>query len=271
MKDKVQFVIIALLGIVAFIIFFGFVLSNIDPNNKLEAYTLAISFVGIFATFGGAYLGAKISGENASQIAKKERIISSVMNNLEFNKGILNDFDFIIANDLKEIIEMNNLKDIDSLIVFYIKLTRLNNNLESIIKSGKQKGVFSLIMFDYENLKMYLDSLLKIVKNEYDKAFSLVGKSIGLKEVDTLVEFSDQNYIRFEEQGNGRFVITKISGREKNESVDMEKLNSMYKRSDINTEIIFKNIHKVRNTWEEFTFKDVRDINSFINYYYKIS
>lgn len=192
------------------------------------------------------------------------------MNNLEFNKGILNDFDFIIANDLKEIIEMNNLKDIDSLIVFYIKLTRVKNNLESIIKSGKQKGVFSLIMFDYENLKMYLDSLLKIVKNEYDKAFSLVGKSIGLKEVDELVEFSDQNYIRFEEQGNGRFVITKISGREKNESVDMEKLNLMYKRSDINTEIIFKNIHKVRNTWEEFTFKDVRDINSFINYYYKI-
>ncbi|WP_142923672.1 hypothetical protein, partial [Mammaliicoccus sciuri] len=67
------------------------------------------------------------------------------MNNLEFNKDILNDFNFIIANDLKEIIEMNNLQDIDSLIVFYNKLTRLKNNLESIIKSGKQKGVFSLI------------------------------------------------------------------------------------------------------------------------------
>ncbi|WP_436864287.1 hypothetical protein [Mammaliicoccus sciuri] len=270
MKDKIQFVIIALLGIVAFILFFGFFLSNIDPDNKLEAYTLAISFVGIFATFGGAYLGAKISGENASQIAKKERIISSVMNNLEFNKDILNDFNFIIANDLKEIIEMNNLQDIDSLIVFYNKLTRLKNNLESIIKSGKQKGVFSLIMFDYENLKVYLDSLLKIVQNEYDQTFSLVGKSIGLKEVDTVVEFSDQNYICFEEQDNGRFVIANISGSEKNVSVDMEKLNSMYKKSDINTEIIFKNIHKVRNTWEKFTFKDVRDINSFINYYYKI-
>ncbi|RIO01714.1 hypothetical protein BUZ99_09845, partial [Mammaliicoccus sciuri] len=119
-------------------------------------------------------------------------------------------------------------------------------------------------------LKVYLDSLLKIVQNEYDQTFSLVGKSIGLKEVDTVVEFSDQNYICFEEQDNGRFVIANISGSEKNVSVDMEKLNSMYKKSDINTEIIFKNIHKVRNTWEKFTFKDVRDINSFINYYYKI-
>ncbi|RTX74374.1 hypothetical protein CD117_02920 [Mammaliicoccus sciuri] len=72
MKDKVQFVITALLGIVAFILFFGFVLSNIDPDNKLEAYTLAISFVGIFATFGGAYLGAKIAGENALNLKEKE-------------------------------------------------------------------------------------------------------------------------------------------------------------------------------------------------------
>lgn len=73
MKDKVQFVLIVLLGIVAFILFFGFVLSSIDPNNKLEAYTLAISFVGIFATFGGAYLGARISGKYAIKVANKER------------------------------------------------------------------------------------------------------------------------------------------------------------------------------------------------------
>ncbi|MGS2600415.1 hypothetical protein [Mammaliicoccus sciuri] len=77
MKDKVQFVIIALLGIVAFILFFGFVLSNIDPNNKLEAYTLAISFVGIFATFGGAYLGAKIAGNQSNKLFEKQIKIQS--------------------------------------------------------------------------------------------------------------------------------------------------------------------------------------------------
>ncbi|MBO3062920.1 hypothetical protein [Mammaliicoccus fleurettii] len=77
MKDKLQFVIIALLGIVAFILFFGFVLSNIDPNNKLEAYTLAISFVGIFATFGGAYLGAKIAGNQSNKLFEKQIKIQS--------------------------------------------------------------------------------------------------------------------------------------------------------------------------------------------------
>lgn len=76
MKDKVQFVLIVLLSIVAFILFFGFVLSNIDPNNKLEAYTLAISFVGIFATFGGAYLGAKIAGQDAIKLSNQQVLIT---------------------------------------------------------------------------------------------------------------------------------------------------------------------------------------------------
>lgn len=89
MKDKVQFVIIALLGIVAFILFFGFVLSNIDPNNKLEAYTLAISFVGIFATFGGAYLGAKIAGDNAIKIHKENLKAQIALNEVEKNQKLI--------------------------------------------------------------------------------------------------------------------------------------------------------------------------------------
>ncbi|MEB7768516.1 hypothetical protein [Mammaliicoccus sciuri] len=80
MKDKVQFVLIVLLGIVAFILFFGFVLSNIDPNNKLEAYTLAISFVGIFATFGGAYLGALIAGKYTLKTLKLSEDIKREIN-----------------------------------------------------------------------------------------------------------------------------------------------------------------------------------------------
>ncbi|QPW14177.1 hypothetical protein I7830_10970 [Mammaliicoccus sciuri] len=77
MKDKVQFVLIVFLGVVVFILFFGFVLSNIDPRNKLEAYTLAISFVGIFATFGGAYLGAKIAGNQSNKLFEKQMKIQS--------------------------------------------------------------------------------------------------------------------------------------------------------------------------------------------------
>lgn len=72
-KDKTTIGIIIAMAVIAFVLLFGFVFGNIDPKNKLEAYTLAISFVGIFATIIGAYLGAKISGDNAIEILEIDR------------------------------------------------------------------------------------------------------------------------------------------------------------------------------------------------------
>lgn len=77
MKDKIVIISIVALGLFAFVLFFGFVLSNVDPDNKLEGYTLAISFIGVFATFGGAYLGAKIAGDNASKLFERRMNIQS--------------------------------------------------------------------------------------------------------------------------------------------------------------------------------------------------
>ena len=70
--------VITIIGVIslmmfAFIFTVGYILSNIDPKNKLEGYTIAISFIGIFATFGGAYLGAKIAGDNARNIYEKQK------------------------------------------------------------------------------------------------------------------------------------------------------------------------------------------------------
>ena len=73
MKDKLNLILLAVIGVFAFVLFFGFILSNIDWDNKLEAFTLAISFVGIFATFGGAYLGAKIAGDKALEISNEDK------------------------------------------------------------------------------------------------------------------------------------------------------------------------------------------------------
>ena len=49
-------------------------------------------FLGLFATFGGAYWGAKVSGEKASKIAKNQMIMDDLKmystNNREFIKRI---------------------------------------------------------------------------------------------------------------------------------------------------------------------------------------
>ena len=75
LDGKTVITIIGVIGLMifAFIFTIGYILSNIDPENKLEGYTIAISFIGIFATFGGAYLGAKIAGDNARNIYEKQK------------------------------------------------------------------------------------------------------------------------------------------------------------------------------------------------------
>lgn len=76
-KDKTTIGIISAMAVIAFVLLFGFVFGNIDPKNKLEAYTLAISFAGLFATFGGAYLGAKISANTAIKLARQDRNVEN--------------------------------------------------------------------------------------------------------------------------------------------------------------------------------------------------
>lgn len=75
LDGKTVITIIGVIGLMifAFIFTIGYILSNIDPENKLEGYTIAISFIWIFATFGGAYLGAKIAGDNARNIYEKQK------------------------------------------------------------------------------------------------------------------------------------------------------------------------------------------------------
>ncbi|MEB8263399.1 hypothetical protein [Mammaliicoccus sciuri] len=147
MKDKVQFVIIALLGIVAFILFFGFVLSNIDPNNKLEAYTLAISFVGIFATFGGAYLGAKIAGDNAIKLLNMQ------------NK----DKDKIVYRKIELLFRQNN-----AIAKTYIKTLKTEDLTEQLINIIKAQSDIIL-----HNVNMILLSDINVETGKFIDAINI--------------------------------------------------------------------------------------------------
>ncbi|QGP76213.1 hypothetical protein [Tetragenococcus halophilus] len=57
------------LFLIVFVYFIDKVFNGSMDINKLNSL---ISFIGIFATFGGAYLGAKISGENANELFAKQ-------------------------------------------------------------------------------------------------------------------------------------------------------------------------------------------------------
>ncbi|MGX0517471.1 hypothetical protein [Staphylococcus hominis] len=61
-------IIIFFLSIFSFILLVGYLLNEASKSKDLQGFQVAISFLGIFATFGGAYLGAKISGDNARKL-----------------------------------------------------------------------------------------------------------------------------------------------------------------------------------------------------------
>lgn len=70
LKTK-KWCIIILIGLIIFG-FFIYVITQqgIEYKDKLM---VCISFAGLFATFGGAYLGAKISGDNARKLYEKQK------------------------------------------------------------------------------------------------------------------------------------------------------------------------------------------------------
>ncbi|MFK5675420.1 hypothetical protein JTZ62_05275 [Mammaliicoccus sciuri] len=222
MKDRVQFVIIALLGIVAFIIFFGFVLSNIDPNNKLEAYTLAISFVGVFATFGGAYLGARLAGEYTLETVKKQNEYSQNRKNIKIkNKAtialidVMNESNYL-SKHLQNIYEQNNVnilisndKIIDIFAKPFVALANENETYESdksiyisilhyISECNRMRNYSMHSVSNYElndDIRDYYLSNTEITKrNEMEKsteksiADAFIVYNILLKEIEKLKE-----------------------------------------------------------------------------------
>ncbi|PTH63612.1 hypothetical protein BU583_02590 [Staphylococcus agnetis] len=61
-----------LLAMPIFIFSLAVVIESIFKIEFQDCLMISISFLGIFATFGGAYLGAKIAGDNALKLKEKE-------------------------------------------------------------------------------------------------------------------------------------------------------------------------------------------------------
>lgn len=168
-KTVITIIGVISLMIFAFIFTIGYILSNVDPENKLEGYTIAISFIGIFATFGGAYLGAKISGENSKEIFKKDLKLRNIENNITGNIAVLKNIEKIKT----EIDENNKLNDNNETNKYYIQSNFLDSSkhieeMDKIAEEIKDQHIdkASLIInidFDglYENIKA-----LKKIKND---------------------------------------------------------------------------------------------------------
>lgn len=133
-----------------------------DFKNAKDTLTIIISIIALFTTFGGAYLGAKISGENTKKIEiERQRVqnLTTSMSLVKDIKSIIDEFDeniFKIApNYSTKGLKKNNL---------FGKATKHDNLNEQQVK----------------NLNNYLkengENIVKQINNltQYEKAYYIM-------------------------------------------------------------------------------------------------
>ncbi|CDR61306.1 hypothetical protein [Staphylococcus schweitzeri] len=95
-KTILNIVLIIILAIISFVLVVGYMISSVDSKHSITGYSIAISFLGIFSTFGGAYLGAKISGDNATKLLEKEYEKKSIKDREKIKIRLRMSMDFIV-------------------------------------------------------------------------------------------------------------------------------------------------------------------------------
>lgn len=259
---------IGLLFIFTFILSVGYVLSNIDPKNKLQGYTIAISFIGIFATFGGAYLGAKISGENAIKLAKKESMINDLNRTMESNKKVLESFNnkglkrnldfYLNKNDLKNTFDVN-----DFMIKFFdfkkmFRHFKMNNDFES---------TFPLLSYDFKELETRIEYLgdelwkcndaIGIYLSNLIKEYGYNNHTIYVYSSGMAIYKIDDGSAIIETEHEGKKVDINLKISEVNKAINYDELRN-----------INKELENFKEYWSGFKFKTKDDIRDFIAEYY---
>ncbi|MEB6413649.1 hypothetical protein [Staphylococcus saprophyticus] len=106
LNEKIKtLVIIFLILILAFIL--GILVHKIGLENPIE---VSLLFLGLFATFGGAYLGAKISANTAIKLSRLDKNIENSKNMLITMREINNVREKIIEKLKDNIIKLGELE-----------------------------------------------------------------------------------------------------------------------------------------------------------------
>lgn len=171
-KTVITIIVVISLVIFAFIFTVGFILSNIDPENKLEGYAIAISFIGIFATFGGAYLGAKMAGKYTLQTVRMNEDIKREINEKKAKHLIEN-----LVSITKDMLDRARPQDASGMLLFkeneyqplnefYIK--EIEKSLQDINNFRVSENYFYLNKNSMRTLEDLYSIVFKLVFNIND-------------------------------------------------------------------------------------------------------
>lgn len=265
-KTILNIVLIIILAIISFVLVVGYIISSVDPNHSITGYSIAISFVGVFATFGGAYLGAKISGDNARKLAKNESMISDLIRANEYNYVVLEKFNNSkLRNDidfLKHMKHINGYLDVNNL---YSKVIYMNQEIDEILKNDKMNYVFPLINLNFNELKCELRKLQSCLLESIEcciKELDKIIKSYGYNDFE-IIE-NECKCLILDDSGD-----LKVNINTKSEKNIFLKVNEVRELKVHNVKEINEMIYEIIIFWEGFKFKSNEDIREYIANYYR--
>ncbi|MEB5644789.1 hypothetical protein [Staphylococcus epidermidis] len=155
---------IVFIFIVILLLVFYYIVATLKGIEYKDKIMMCISFTSLFATFGGAYLGAKVSGDNARKLYEFQRdeTENKIINKIEFNTN---------KKMMKVIKHSNNAKE--SKLLLYVA-PEDNRNYDKIMNTVKMEflelidgyafPIIELIKEKeiYENSPQLYQSLLKM-------------------------------------------------------------------------------------------------------------
>lgn len=199
MKIK-KFTVIA--SLVLLISVFCFYINSQKGLVFKDKITICISFSSLFATLGGAYLGAKISGDNSRKLVKRQLEISNIeskydrnvelielSNNLNcsIKKG-LNSIDISILDIIKP--EYNYYRKMNSV---YCRLMQMSYAIGEYDRKRKKQylngnNISTIILKDIEKVTRNMEEVNELFKN-IDSHIENKAESKWIKECNNNEEF----------------------------------------------------------------------------------
>lgn len=136
-----------------------------------ELLKIIISTIALFTTFGGAYFGAKISGENSLKLAKKQLIMEDLKEHSKNDRKVLNDINEPVTSELIQ--NVNNYDIPLTIAGFFLKrrnIIKLNKLLTNVLSN------YELSQSVYYPLEIY-----RATVNKYEKLYEKIYEEITEK------------------------------------------------------------------------------------------
>lgn len=281
--------LIIIILVISAVLLLNFLISKVTNLDLKERLSAILGFIGLFATAGGAYWGAKISGDVSRELLRKQLVINTFETKYDKNVKLISKFQSLIVeieHECKKIdlidFKFINSKSANCRLLVKMKLRLMHilykfNEYEQYCKENNLNGnnVSILILKDIENVKKRIEDFRRINNNIdkmiEDNASSKWCKEMGLKSFypnKLKIIYNENEKCKFED---GKFKFNfNYDNNEKQIDLSVEEAFILENNIRLLSKIlkVKKIVKTYRKSCDTLSFKNEQDIINYINLLY---